>query len=589
MRRAQVTAAYLLLAASLLVPARAGASAQGSRIVDTPHNLSISGGVGGAHNVKATDEARICIFCHTPHHAISDGPLWSRKSNLTTYVPYVSTTIKANPEQPKGPSRLCLSCHDGTVALGVLNGEYPLSTLGKIPIDTNPADNANFGVDLRTSHPISMTYGLSGELYDKSTLAAKGITLSEEIYVECNSCHDPHNNQYGNFLVRDTSLEHDLLCRDCHNKSGWGNADGTHRTGGARYSATVADAVEADGCRSCHLPHSAQRGVHLLRMASTGSGEESNCLASCHTGTNYSPPDGSVNIATQISRTYSHKITFYPGVHEADETLPLTTAKKHVQCVDCHNPHQSGFQGSPLGAASPAVVPASVAPAVNGPLRGVRGVDVYGSPIPGDGYARYEYEVCFRCHVGSSAAYFKTDSTLRPVRFFSTYDQGQRFATGNPSYHPVAYETVGRTGRSLLSGLQNTQFRIYCSDCHSPHGSDVRYILRGENEETFPSSTTSYPLCFSCHEQQFLLDPLRASHSSAASMHQSHVGNHSAPCSACHDPHGVPASRLATVNNGAHLVNFDTRYTGDTPEYNAAARSCTVAGTCHVGGGTRTY
>ncbi len=528
------------------------------------------------------------MFCHTPHHAISDGPLWSRKSNITTYIPYASTTIKANPEQPKGASRLCLSCHDGTVALGVLNNNYQVSSLGRIPTDINPELNANLGVDLSTSHPVSMTYGLSSELHDRSTLQAKGIALSEDTYVECNSCHDPHNNQYGNFLVRDTSKEHDLLCRDCHNKSGWDNADSRHRTGGTRYSATVATQVQADGCRNCHLPHSAQRGVHLLKAATAGAGEESNCLASCHTGASYTNVN-STDIATQIARTYSHKVSLYPGVHQEDESLPLVSTQKHVQCVDCHNPHQSGMQGSPLGDPNPVATPASVAPMVNGPLRGVRGVDLYGSPIGGDGSARYEYEVCFRCHLGSSAAYFKTENSLRPVRQFSTYDQGKRFATASPSYHPVTNETVGRTGRSLVTALQNTQFRIYCSDCHAPHGSEERFILLQQNADAFPSTATSYPLCFKCHDQLYMLDPAHTPHSGAVNLHQSHVSVNSVPCSACHDPHGVPTLAGSTGNNAAHLVNFDTRYTGDAPAYNASLRSCTVAGTCHAGGGTRTY
>ncbi len=587
MRGITIKVLNALCAAALLLPCVATASSQGARIVNTPHNLSISGG-GGAHNVKATEEVRICVFCHTPHHAASEGPLWSRKSNLSIYVPYASTTIKANPQQPKGPSRLCLSCHDGAVAMGVLTGDYTVSSLGKIPADTNPALNANLGTDLSTSHPVSMTYGLSGELNDKGTLANKGISLSEDTYVECTSCHDPHNNQYGNFLVRDNSTEHDLLCRDCHNKTDWANADNTHRTGGLRYSSTVATQVGADGCRNCHRPHSAERGVHLLKQPTSLSGEESNCLGSCHSGASYNTVTG-IDIATQISRAYSHKIQIYSGVHKEDETLPVTSDKKHVQCVDCHNPHRSGYQGSPLGDPNPAVTPASTAPYVNGPLRGVRGVDVYGNPLGGDGSARYEYEVCFRCHLGASASAFKTASLSRPVRAFSTYDEGQRFATGNPSYHPVAYDTVGRTGRSLLSSLQNSQFRIYCSDCHAPHGSDERYILQAQNVDTYPSAATSYPLCFKCHDQQYLLDPMNVPHSNSATMHQSHVRDHSAPCSACHDPHGVPGTLGANTTNGAHLVNFDTRYTGDAPAYNAPARSCTLAGTCHVGGGTRTY
>lgn len=579
-RNILATAALLLLTA--LLPASVLASPQEMHIVDTPHNLSVTGGRGGAHGVKSNDETRICIFCHTPHHASSEGPLWSRKSNLTMYVPYFSTTINAIPGQPQGVSRLCLSCHDGAIALGVLLRDYKISDLGKMPApDPDPAKNSNFGNNLSTSHPISMDYGLSPELHDKSTLGAKGIALAEDTFVECTSCHDPHNNQYDNFLVRDTYAQHDALCTDCHNKDGWTYDDSAHKTGGTRYAEGVTSQVETDGCRSCHLPHTAQRGVHLLKQETTAAGEESNCVSVCHKGASYTTVAGDLDIATQMARTYTHPVQNYPGIHTPNENLPLTEAGKHVQCVDCHNPHRAGFEGSPLGATSPSVMPASVAPAVNGPLRGVRGLDMLGNQIPGDGLARYEYEICFKCHGSPEGDKFNSGSALKPNRVFSDYNQSKRFGLLSPSYHPVTRDTVGRTGRSLVTGFQNTQFRIYCSDCHAPHGSNEPHILRAQNLDTFPSAATSYPLCYRCHEELFL-NPASPTHSSAAALHQSHVRDHGAPCAACHDPHGVPPSIGANTTTAAHLVNFDTRYAGATAQYNSGSRSCMVTGTCHV-------
>lgn len=561
----------------------AHASLQGLRVTNTPHNLSVTGG-GGAHDIKATDETGVCVFCHTPHHASFDGPLWSRKSNISIYTPYVSPTIRANPQQPMGVSRLCLSCHDGTIALGTLLDDYELSTLGPLPPpDADPRKNSNLGKDLRTSHPVSMTYGLAAEFYDKTTLEAKGIKLAEDTYVECNSCHDPHNNQYGNFLVRDTAVQHDALCLDCHNKSGWTDADTTHRTGGTRYVPEVSSPVAVDGCINCHLPHNAQRGAHLLRQPSALSGEETNCTGVCHKGATYTAASGP-DIVTQFARPFTHPIQNYPNIHKANESLPMATEKKHVQCVDCHNPHLAGWEGGPLGSATPEVSPPSVAPNINGPLRGVRGVGIDGIALPGNAAARYEYEICFRCHAGASAGDFKSASDQRPVRLYSTYDQSLRFAIDNPSYHPVTTDTQGRTGRSLLQALQNTQLRIYCSDCHASHGGNYRYILKYENEEVFPSGAASYPLCFSCHDQDFLLNPAAGTHSGSVLLHQSHVRDHSVPCSACHDPHGVPKLRGGTASNGAHMVNFDTRYAGDAAIYDATLPNpnCTVAGTCHT-------
>jgi hypothetical protein len=82
-------------------------SARGSSVVNTPHNLS----AGGPGSVRASSEQQVCIFCHTPHHASSTQPLWNRRSLPGGYTPYRSTSLDAQPGQPTGPSKLCLSCH----------------------------------------------------------------------------------------------------------------------------------------------------------------------------------------------------------------------------------------------------------------------------------------------------------------------------------------------------------------------------------------------------------------------------------------------------------------------------------------------
>ncbi|MDH5570903.1 MAG: hypothetical protein OEY89_03995, partial [Gammaproteobacteria bacterium] len=83
-------------------------------IVNTRHNLSTSG-IG---TIKATDEQEVCVFCHTPHNSDPVAPLWNRNSSGSTYLPYSSSTVVGSPGQPTGASMLCLSCHDGTIALG---------------------------------------------------------------------------------------------------------------------------------------------------------------------------------------------------------------------------------------------------------------------------------------------------------------------------------------------------------------------------------------------------------------------------------------------------------------------------------------
>ena len=265
--------------------------------------------------------------------------------------------------------------------------------------------------------------------------------------------------------------------------------------------------------------------------------------------------------------------------HDPVETLPLS--EPHVECVDCHNPHQAAWDGVPLGSPSPAQPPASNAPEVNGPLRGVRGISIAGQPATP---ARYEYEICFKCHSGTSARMGKFNSPLgRPIRRIEIFDESYRFQGKNPSFHPVAAIRAG-DGRSLLN---TNMMQIYCTDCHAHHGSNYPAQLKSEYSDS-PSIDGTYTLCFQCHDKEFLLNPFAPSHAESATLHKNHVyglhsnGSAKASCSACHDPHGVSSDQGGTAENNSHLINFDTRYAGMGALYNAPLRSCTVSGACHI-------
>ncbi|MCF6229955.1 MAG: hypothetical protein L3J62_04045, partial [Gammaproteobacteria bacterium] len=127
-----------LAAGSLLILSSAQA-AKVSDIANTKHNLSMTWGGEGAdpRTVTATSEAQICVFCHTPHGAdtSTNAPLWNRSLEggagyTAVYSMYDSSSMEATqlsgvPSAPTSSSKLCLSCHDGVIAVGsvnVLNG-----------------------------------------------------------------------------------------------------------------------------------------------------------------------------------------------------------------------------------------------------------------------------------------------------------------------------------------------------------------------------------------------------------------------------------------------------------------------------------
>ena len=79
--------------------------------------------VGSAHDFSDDSwntTGQICLVCHTPHNAdvtIANAPLWNHESTVATYQTYTSATMDATTGQPDASSKLCLSCHDGTVAV----------------------------------------------------------------------------------------------------------------------------------------------------------------------------------------------------------------------------------------------------------------------------------------------------------------------------------------------------------------------------------------------------------------------------------------------------------------------------------------
>ena len=117
--------------------------------------VSIAGIQGSVHDFSGFSFAggQICLPCHTPHNAESDAaPLWNHELSVATYNLYSSPSMQATVNQPTGASKLCLSCHDGTVAVDSFGGDS-----GTIFIDAFSAD-ANLTTDLSNDHPISFVY-----------------------------------------------------------------------------------------------------------------------------------------------------------------------------------------------------------------------------------------------------------------------------------------------------------------------------------------------------------------------------------------------------------------------------------------------
>lgn len=264
-----------------------GADSKGAGIVGSVHDMNAVAGFGAISDPGQ----RVCAFCHSPHHAVTDNqtdsadvanldvtdpanpaiatykiyaPLWSRSdlANVGVQIAYQSQTFNPDsqnkPYDPLiGPSRLCLTCHDGTIALDAYYGNP--GTTGNTTTDEfsfGGAGNIAVGktMGLSNDHPIGMKYsdfkdktapGVDYELnadttrFQKTDGTQSTKTIASVLYsdpmdanvtgfVTCASCHDVHNGKdVGNraplsnmrgYLLYGSQVD-SSFCLTCHDKN----------------------------------------------------------------------------------------------------------------------------------------------------------------------------------------------------------------------------------------------------------------------------------------------------------------------------------------------------------------------------------
>ena len=320
------SASRLMLPLAMLFALGGAEAAQVANVAASKHNLA-AGSV-----VSSADTDRVCVFCHTPHGATQGDfnmPLWNRTLSTKTYTPYpdksadpLRSSIDATLGQPGGSSKLCLACHDGTIAIGkvnVFNGtqNVTLGTSGTDADGTMPAGagadtgfTRDLGFDLSNDHPISFTYNdalatTDGELRRPSSVshiasripgATKPTVPLENDELQCISCHDPHVVDSADpavsvkfirvglrrFQENDSpggttySATDDIICLACHRKDGWSKSAHAYKHASVAQKAyDPAAAALRDfptgiqvwqaACLNCHDTHTVQGARKLLR------------------------------------------------------------------------------------------------------------------------------------------------------------------------------------------------------------------------------------------------------------------------------------------------------------------------------------
>lgn len=506
----------LLIVVALFVFFRYGLDpVQAARVSDirgTKHNLSAAAdgssyshstaGTGAVptRTAKASSETQICVFCHTPHGGSSSTkPLWNRKvagaGYTQSYILYDSSTLDAKQVQgslmqPGGSSKLCLSCHDGTVAIGnvnVLNGLDKSGTAQatnviamQSGVTTMPpgsgADTGftrNLGTDLSNDHPISVSYNdtlaeTDGELRKPSLnttlIGVRTPTVKPKL---------PLQNTGGSSLY---------------------DPDGTGPLAAYSINAQVQ-------CTTCHDPHiretstavGNQKFLRLNRFqeidppSSTGFVTTDNagdiiCMA-CH-----DKGGDSWAYSAHANSTVANEL--YSNTHADRREFPRNLAVWKASCLNCHDTH-----------------------AVAGTRRLLRegtneGSSTAASPKGGGAGSAALEETCYQCHDGGAngtlqsateVPNIKTDFTTLARRMpITTAAQGTSGGGGGNTseVHDISGYFSGDSvfidcttkgtacGKDFIEprsklGVGGTTFlknrHVECTDCHNPHR-----VIRGQ-------------------------------------------------------------------------------------------------------------
>ncbi|WP_136516098.1 hypothetical protein [Geomonas edaphica] len=253
MNKKMVLSALSIVAAVSSSASFAAFTAPGQGVVGSVHDMN-------QYTAATKDtEGRVCAFCHTPHHALTSTtvtdymPLWSHTlANTSGYKPYDSATLDATIKDAttmmEGPSKLCMSCHDGTVAADV----HYATTTGTLWLDSDAFGGAAVAKDftLTNDHPIGFVYddvaaGTAAGAVGTSTEAGKdnyiknsgakfssnlSITVASRLFVNvqnkaimtCATCHDVHNKKNvdegtKNYLLLSPNTN-SQICLSCHIK-----------------------------------------------------------------------------------------------------------------------------------------------------------------------------------------------------------------------------------------------------------------------------------------------------------------------------------------------------------------------------------
>ncbi len=441
-----------------------------SDILNTKHNFAANVEPalpsGEIRQVRASTQNETCVFCHTPHGAPNTNVkpfLWNTSIGNSTYSKYVSSSMQAaTPTVINNSSKMCLSCHDGVIAVGtvdVVNSRIDndiqvigdgVSASGTI-IDSQTGYNSNLGIDLTNDHPISIAY--------TTALASENLGREDEL--------------------RDPGQEPHIGIRTGSSVAAWnaaviaaGNTPEAGKITPASASTRLAVPLETNldtslsdlinnestntfvtqsngtiECTTCHDPHIRSTDnsenikflrLHRFQKSDPGVGNsfditrDINCIA-CHDKANWgASAHGSVAVADE---TYTDEAATL-------REFPTGTTVWESSCLGCHDPHTVEGARYLLREASD-------------------GVATAGAKIAGNSSIE---ESCYQCHAGDSV--LTDNSNVADIKSVTDISGGHTLFdfAASTNEHSILDSDFTESQANLRANRHVT-----CTDCHHPH------------------------------------------------------------------------------------------------------------------------
>lgn len=452
-----------------------------SDILNTKHNFAANVEPalpdGQIRRVKASIQNETCVFCHTPHGdpiANVKPFLWNTTIGSATYDMYASASSQVIASAPNNSSKMCLSCHDGVIAVGtvdVVNSSTVndisvtgagVSASGNI-VDTQTGYNSNLGINLTNDHPISIAYtmalatgnaGLEDELRNPEDESYIGVRTGRGV-AAWNASAAAAGNTVPSATSTSTSTRIAVPLEASYTNT---VLDLAANNSTNLFATPGAGTIE---CTTCHDPHIRSTDnsenikflrLHRFQKSDPGVGNsfditrDINCIA-CHNKANWGASShGNVIVADEV----------YTDEAATLREFPLGTTVWESSCLGCHDPHTVEGARYLLREATDGAVTA-----------GAKAV----------GSSSIE-ESCYQCH--SSDSVLVDNSNVADIKLVTDISGGHTLFdfAASASEHNILDSDFTESQANL-----QTNRHVTCADCHHPHRGikNTRYDGAGDS------------------------------------------------------------------------------------------------------------